>query len=235
MASFEREKKFVEHLLACLNLDGVSVCDPNTDGSETGVDVLVNLPDGRPVGVQVTEIDPHTEPGKARAEEKRNAKTDRSSVYFGWGQNDCQVVLNCLARTIERKVKIAARHSFENVREVWLLVSGGIPEHGAVISTFVMTPWLSEANIGRATESVLQRSRYDRCFFLPIIGAEEAFYSWKKNGRWKKSVKSIELRPIPHAAYMNSLCRAAAAGDWLEIDRLCDEEYKKVLSELRQL
>ena len=58
MASFQQEKELVGHLLRRLNLGLVCVCDPNADGSETGVDVLVHLPDRRVVGIQVTEIDP---------------------------------------------------------------------------------------------------------------------------------------------------------------------------------
>ena len=47
MASFQQEKELVGHLLRRLNLGLVCVCDPNADGSETGVDVLVHLPDRR--------------------------------------------------------------------------------------------------------------------------------------------------------------------------------------------
>jgi hypothetical protein len=192
---------------------------------------LFHLPDGRAVGVQITELDPHTQGGKARAQEKQNAGI---SVYGGWAQNNPSVVLDSLIRTIERKIKIAARHSFENVREVWLLVCGGIPEHGAVISTLVITPCLSETDIDRATGSLLQRSRYDRCFFLSIVGAEQAFYRWEKNGSWKKSVKLDDVWQVSPAAYANSLFQAAADGDWGKFDRLCDEECRIVLSELRQ-
>jgi len=206
--------------------------NPNVE--QTGMDVLVRLPDGEAIGVEVTELDPHTQPGKARAEEKQNAGIDRGNVYGGWAQNDRQVALDSLARTIERKIKIAARHSFEDVSEVWLLVCGGIPEHGAVISTLMMTPWLSETDIDCATGSLLQRSRYDRCFFLPIIGVEQAWYSWEKNRSWKRFVKLDEVGQIPCAAYVNNLYQAAADGDWQGIDRLCDEECKSVLSELRR-
>ena len=43
-------------------------------------DVLIRLPDGRAVGVQITELDPHHHPGKARAKEEKNAET---GVYGG--------------------------------------------------------------------------------------------------------------------------------------------------------
>jgi hypothetical protein len=110
-----REKQFVERLLGRLHVGGASVCDPNAEGLETGMDVLVYLADSRVVGIQVTEIDPHSKPGTARSEEKRTAGTDMSRIYSGWGQNDVQVILESLARTIKRKVEIAARYSFESV------------------------------------------------------------------------------------------------------------------------
>ena len=152
-------------------------------------------------------------------------------IYSGWGQNDAQVVLESLVRTIKRKVEIAARHSFESVDEVWLLVCGGIPEQGAAISTFVMTPCLSAAEMGQATYRLLQGSKYDCCFFLPILGVEQAFYGWERNRGWKKSVKLNDLREAPRAVYVNNLHRAVAAGDWQEVERLCDEECKIAVSE----
>ena len=234
MASFEREATFVEHLLARLDLQGASLSNPNSDGSETGMDVLVRLAEDKVVGVQVTELDPNTRRGEARAREKQDAGRDEN-VYGGWAQNSPSVVLNSLVRTIEGKVRIAARHSFEDVHEVWLLVCCSVPEHGAIISTLLMTPWLTEADIDRATGSLLQTSKYDRCFLFPFVGVvERAFYGWKKNSGWKKSAKVDEACDTSRATYLDSLLQAAATGDWQEIDRLCEEECKNVLSELRR-
>ena len=234
MASFEREKALVEHLLRRLNMGSASFSDPNADGSETGMDVMVHLTDGRAIGIQVTEIDPHAEPGKARAEEKRIAGKDQDHVYGTWAQSDPQVILASLARSINRKAAIADRHSFSGVDEVWLLVCAGIPEHGAGVSTFVMTPWLSADDLNAACNSVLEVSKYDRCFLLPILGAEQADYRWEKNRGWKKSVRLEDIRDIPRAAYVDSLHKAAVAGDWQEVDRLCHEECKLVLSKMRE-
>jgi hypothetical protein len=235
VADFQREAALVERLLTRLKLEGASISDPNADGPETGLDALFRLPDGRVFGVQVTEIDPHTQAGKARAEEKKSAGTNGSNVYSGWAQNSRQVVLDALVRAIERKIKIAARHSFEDACETWLLVCGGIPENGSVISTFVMTPWFSEADADRAVGASLQGSRYDRCFFLPITGAEQAFYSWEKGSSWKKSVRLDELFQTPRTAYESSLLRAATDSDWNKVDQLCDQECERALSEIRKV
>jgi hypothetical protein len=122
VASFERERNLVEHLLRRLSLGVASLFDPNAGGSETGMDVIVHLADGRAICVQVTEIDPHAEPGKARAEEKRIAGKGQDDVYGTWAQNDPQIILDALVRSIKRKAAIANRHSFSEVVEVWLLV-----------------------------------------------------------------------------------------------------------------
>jgi hypothetical protein len=88
VASFEREEALVEHLLRRSNLRCNALSDPNASGLETGMDVVAHLADGRTIGIQVTEIDPHVVPGKARAEEKRIAGQSQGSVYAMWTQND---------------------------------------------------------------------------------------------------------------------------------------------------
>jgi hypothetical protein len=111
----------------------------------------------------------------------------------------------------------------------------GIAEHGAAVSTFVITPWLSADDMNAACNSVLEQSKYARCFFLHILSAEQADYRWEKNRGWKKSVRLEDIRDVPRAAYVNSLYKAAIASDWQEVDRLCDEECRTVLSEMRTI
>lgn len=235
MASFEREKALVEHLLSRLGFGDAIIDDPNAAaGKETGVDVRARLVDCRTVGVEVTEIDPYTVPGTARGQEKAVANADPGKPYGIWGQNDPSVVLDAIARAITRKVEIAAKHSFDGYSEVWLLLCAGIPEHGAAVTTFVMTPLLSAEDLNSATDNLLQGSKYDRCFLLPSLGAEQAFYPWSKPSRWEKRVKLDDIRDVPRAAYVDSLTKAAEAGDWREVDRLCDDECRQVLAEMRQ-
>ncbi len=157
MASFKREETLVRHLLDRLGLGDAATDDPNMAGNETGVDVTVRLADLRTIGVQVTELDPYAVPGSARGQEKAIAKAASGRPYFMWGQNDPSVVLDAIARAITRKVEIAAKHSFDGYDEVWLLLCGGVPEHGAVVSTFVMTPWLSAGDLNSATDGPIAR------------------------------------------------------------------------------
>ena len=234
MASFKREEALVRYLLGRLRLGDAATGDPNVSGNETGVDVTVRLADLRTIGVQVTELDPYAVPGSARGQEKAIAKAASDRPYFMWGQNDPSVVLDAIARAITRKVEIAANHSFEGYDEVWLLLCGGVPEHGAVVSTFVMTPWLSAGDLNSATDGLLQGSRYDRCFLLPILGAEQAFFPWDRASQWGKRVGLEDIGQVPREAYVQDLMKAAQAGDWQEVDRLCDEECRKVLAEMRQ-
>src|SRR5262249_53781412 len=141
MASFGREKTLVGHLLDRyrLRLQGEAT-NPNVVGQETGIDVALRLVDGRRIGIQVTEIDPWAVPGSSRAQEKAIAKMAPAKPYGMWGQNDPSVVLDAIAKIIKRKVEIAAGHSFDGFDEVWLLICAGVPEYGATVSTFVMTP-----------------------------------------------------------------------------------------------
>ena len=237
MASFEREKNLFERLATRLGLDVRAAFDPKAtaSGAETGVDVGVRLKDGRTIGIQVTEVDPHVQRGKARADEKRAAKASHNGVYGGWGQNDPKVMLDAVTRSIVGKIKIANRHDFKGYDETWLLLCASIPESGAVISTIMMTPWISEADLGRDTGPVLQASKYTHCFLLPILGVEQAFYRWEKNGVWEKSVQLENTHDVPRAAYVGNLSKAAAEGNWGEVGRLCDAECKNVLSEMRQM
>jgi hypothetical protein len=115
-----------------------------------------------------------------------------------------------------------------------LLLCGGIPEHGAAGSTFVMTPWLLAEDLNSATDSILRGSKYDRCFILPILRVEQAFYLWSKSSRWEKRVKLDDIRDVPRAAYVNGLMKASEAGNWQEVDRSCDEECRDALAEIRQ-
>jgi hypothetical protein len=236
MPSFEREKDLVRRLLDRRRLHGEAI-NPNVGGRETGIDVVVRLAelaDGQIVGVQVTEVDPYAVRGLARAQEKAMAKIAPAMPYFMWGQNDPSVVLNTVARIIKRKIEIAAKHSFDSFDEVWLLICAGVPEHGAVVSSFVMTPWLSAEDLNSATDSLLRGSKYNRCFLLPILGTERAFYSWNRTSRWEKFVQLEDICHVPREAHVNSLMKAAEAGNWQAVDLLCDEECRKVLAEIRQ-
>lgn len=234
MASFIKEKDIVERLLQRLNQKYDELFDPKKSGQESGVDVGIRLPNGNIIGIQVTELDPHQEKGVARAKEKAIANANPDMPYSMWGQNNPTIAIQTLANSIKRKTEIAAKHSFNGFDEIWLLVCSGIPELGAVVSTIMMTPWLLAEDMDSETYQILSKSKYDRCFFFPILGAEQVFYRWEKNSKWEKFIRLEDINEIPRAAYVSGLTKAAKHGDWQEVDRLCDEECRNILSEMRQ-
>jgi hypothetical protein len=228
MTKFDREKALVDHLLGRLGLCGAAIYDPNAAGPETGIDVLVHLSDRRVIGIQVTEVDPYIVRGTARAKEKSISRSAPNKPYFMWGQNGTSIVLQALGNSIGRKVQIAGQHSFQATDEVWLLICAGVPELGAVASTFIMTPWLSPEDMNLATDNVLGKSKYHRCFLLPIVGIEQALYRWERTSGWEKSVTPRDIRDVPREAYVENLLNAA---NQQERDRLFYEECRMVLRE----
>jgi len=225
MASFDLEKDRVERLLARLGLLGFTLTDPGT-APETGIDVVAELSDGRRIGIQVTEIDPHQKPGKARKQENGLAKAADGRPYGSWAQNDTAMVLGAFRNAVEKKIKIAARYAFDGVDEVWLLMCGGVPE--APVSTFIMSSWISAADLDTVSAADLQASKYSQCFFLPIIGTEHAFYRWAKGVGWQKSTRSDEMGDDPRPGYVASLFRAV---NQEELDRLTDAEAMRIWRE----
>lgn len=177
---FAREKDLVERLVHRLGFAVDGYEDPNASGPETGVDVTI-LSGGRRIGVQVTILDTGAVPGTAIAAEKaqaREALKFRGGVYGGWGESE---PLDAIAAAIAKK-SIINTAGFD---EVWLLVSCGIPEHGAVVSTFVVTNWLAVEALTAATSPALSQSSYVRAFLHPIIALEDVLYEWTpaKHGR----------------------------------------------------
>jgi hypothetical protein len=181
---FVREKDLVERLVQRLGLDVGGYEDPNASGSETGADVTILHGDCR-IGVQVTILDTGTVPGESIAKEKaqaREATGTHGGVYGGWGQN--QPMAAIVAAVTKKSATDVA--GFD---EVWLLVSCGIPEHGAIISTLLMTNCLTAAALTAATAATLARSSYGHAFLHPITALEDALYEWTPAQQWQKHIR----------------------------------------------
>jgi hypothetical protein len=112
-----------------------------------------------------------------------------------------------------------------------LLISAGLPELGAVVSSFVMTPWLSVESLNSATAAHLEGSRFDHVFFHPVLGVERALYHWSMQTRsWEKSVQT-EPRGTEGPSFFDVINNPA----WLsDPDGMCDREIEKVLAEIRE-
>jgi hypothetical protein len=182
---FTRESNLVERLVKRHGLAVDGYKDPNASGPETGADVAI-LCGGRRIGVQVTILDTGPVPGRAIAAEKAQANTALKfggGVYGGWGQTE---PVAAIAAAIMKK----SATDVTGFDEVWLLVSCGIPEHGAVVSTFVVTNWLSVEPLTAATSEALSRSPYARAYLHPITTLEDALYEWTPVQQWQKHVRT---------------------------------------------
>jgi len=182
---FAREKDLVERLVRRLGLDVDGYEDPNANRPETGADVTI-LRGRQRVGVQVTILDTGAVPGKAIGAEKTQAKAalegGGAGVYAGWGN---ALPIDAIVSAITKK----ARARVAGFDEVWLLVSAGIPEHGATIATSFMTHWLTPEALTVSTAKLLAGSSYQRAFLHPIMALEGALYAWTPAGQWTKDVR----------------------------------------------
>lgn len=182
---FSRERDLVERLVLRLGLTVDGYEDPNACGPETGADVTI-LCGGRRIGVQVTILDTGPVSGTAIAAEKAQANAAMrfgGGVYGGWGHIE---PMAAIAAAITKK----SATDVTGFEEVWLLVSCGIPEHGAVVSTFVVTNWLTAEALTTATFEALSRSPYVRAFLHPITAIEDALYEWTPVQQWQKHVRA---------------------------------------------
>jgi hypothetical protein len=95
---------------------------------------------------------------------------------------------------IERSISRKTRMSFAGFEEFWLLLCGGVPEFGAIASTFLLTLRLDAGSLDRTTLDELSRSKYSRAFIQAILGVEEkALYQWERGGSWSKSMVPVPL------------------------------------------
>jgi hypothetical protein len=159
------------------------------------------------------------------------AKLAEGGPYGMFAQNNRQILLDAIGRAIERKVKIAARHNFDWLNEVWLLVCTGIPESPA--ATLVPTGPLHPEEIERKTEAILCGSKYRYCFLLPVLGTETTLYQRESNKVWEKSVELLDVSQQPSSRYMKALLAAGAVGDMEEFDQLTQQEVEQTFHDVR--
>jgi hypothetical protein len=225
--SFEREKYCVALLMQRIGQIVDKYENPNDKAraDESGADVVA-VCGGPRIGVQVTDLDTGVERGQARRAETRLARdaTSRDSTYLAWGQNDTRKVVTAIEWSITRK----ARMSFAGFDKFWLLLCCGVPEWGAIASTFVMTPWLDIAELNRETLDKLEGSKYSRAFIHAIVGIEEqGLYQWERGGQWSKSTLPVppEMHGRNFFQYRNDPELLSDPEGW------CKREVEQVLAE----
>jgi hypothetical protein len=134
-SKYERERSQVDLLMRRLGHTPAEYRDPQAGGharDETGADVVA-LIDGHHIGVQVTDLDTGEQPGEARAAESKLARDAerRGSTYGTWAQNQPDLMMAAIKRSISRKSLI----SFTGFDDFWLLVCSGVPQFGTIAST----------------------------------------------------------------------------------------------------
>ena len=236
MTHFEIEGLYVRKLMEYLERPVARCRNPNAEaGRETGADVLIELTDGRRIGVQVTRIDTGEHPGESAAAERslaRAAERQSNGVYATWAQNDPCKMVAAIARSVARKAKIAGRHKIEGALfdDLWLLMCCGAPKSGLIGATLAVTTWLDARALDAATSDQLSGSNYTCAFLLPVLNVERALYTWEKGGSWEKVVK-------PEPAWMTgpSMFDVIAPGsEWLaDPEGTCDREVARCLAEFR--
>jgi hypothetical protein len=173
-AQFDRDRYSAELLMQRLGRPVHYYHNPNAGaGRETGADVLV-VDAGRRIGIQVTETDTDHVPGRQRTKEKKICRDSGPAGYAVLEPFDRDTQLASIQRAIAGKVEIAERHWFEEFDDVWLLVSAGVPEMGAIASTLVMSPLFDASALDAVTLDCLARSKYDRAYLHCILGVERA-------------------------------------------------------------
>jgi hypothetical protein len=191
-SKYERERSQVDLLMRRLGLAPAEYRDPQAGGharDETGADVVA-LIDGHRIGIQVTDLDTGDQPGEARAAESKLARDaeGRGSTYGTWAQNQPDLMIAAIKRSISRK----SLTSFTGFDEFWLLVCSGVPQFGAIASTLVVTPWLDLGRLDLATADSLSTSKYTQAFIHAVLGLEQqAFYRWQRGVGWSKSTLDV--------------------------------------------
>jgi hypothetical protein len=203
--------------------------DPQAGGharDETGADVVA-LIDGRRVGIQVTDLDTGDVPGEARAAEAKLARDAerRGSTYATWLQNRPDRITTAAARSVSRK----SRMSFAGFDEFWMLICCGVPQFGAIASTFAMA--LDIEKLDAATAQSLSASNYTLAFIHCVFGLEgQELYQWRRGGSWSKLALAVSPEDRSLWQYLPSdhpdLFRNP--DDW------CDREVKRFFAERRE-
>src|SRR5262245_1943 len=85
-------------------------------------------------------------------------------TYATWAQNQPAQVISALARSIARKSRI----SFAGFEQFWLLACCGTPQLGAIVSTFVMTPWLDVGQLDALTAQTCRHPNTPACLSTPF-------------------------------------------------------------------
>jgi hypothetical protein len=183
MANPEREIAMFQDFAALLGLAVGPVSNPNTTGSETGMDVVTVLA-GKRIGAQLTDYhaDEHRTAGPRkktlRSQEEKKAKQaserNGAQVYGTWASAE---FIPPLVYRVREKITKAGNYPV-SVDELWLLVCAQDPRWGATSSTFIASAMVSVDVLNQHVSPPLFESSFDRMFLFLCL--ERVVYGWTK-------------------------------------------------------
>jgi hypothetical protein len=178
-SKFDREYALLKYFADASSILLTNAVDPMRKyGRETGTDVVFTYRD-KTIGVQVTEYDggealPGIGKGTLRGQEAKARRAQTPSGMFVGNQP-----LASIAARIIEKIQKARDYCFDEVDEVWLLVSSNLPE---AIGTFVPKGLVTTQGLSSAVGTALASSKYDRVIYHQVI--YPILCEWSADAGW---------------------------------------------------
>ena len=148
---------------------------------------IIALIDGMRIGIEETKFhsDEQLENSGSllRNQEKKTAKLNPNSSYTTAGIID---PLPALIARIRDKITIASNYDTSRFDQLWLLISGQIPELGAVAATFAIPQFVNIAALNEATHEILTTSSFSAVHFHLIMS--HTVFTWSQGTKWYQFV-----------------------------------------------
>jgi hypothetical protein len=148
---------------------------------------VIALIDGMRIGIEVTKF--HSDEqlensgSSLRNQEKKTAKLNPNSSYTTAGVID---PVPALIARIKDKINIASNYDASQFDQLWLLISGNIPELGAVAATFAIPQFVNIAELNEATDKILATSSFSAVYFHLIMS--HTVFMWSQGTKWYQCV-----------------------------------------------
>lgn len=157
-------------------------------------DVFADV-DGRRISIETTDYHGYEkEKGGSplRREEERDIEAGRMKAYWGAAKSEAG-----LTRRISEKT--AKSYDVSDANELWLAIFAGVPQLGAVASTFLPTIFLNLDELNKQTISLLENSQFSRCYlFCELTENGPKLYCWIKDNQWHE-IKIANREPAEEA------------------------------------
>lgn len=146
---------------------------------------VIALIDGMRIGIEETKYHSDEQLGQSgsllRNQEKKTAKLNLNQSYTVSSVAD---PIPALVARIQDKINISSKYDVSHIDQLWLLISGQVPQLGAVGATYVI-PWLVDiAKLNAATHKLLTDSAFSAVHFhLMMTGT---VFTWSRGTKWSQ-------------------------------------------------